>query len=794
MPRIRLKCLLVGLTMIVGVGRVSASAPTPKYAHLTRAEIISTIHKAVNYLRRTSKPGSFWEYSAPNNWAYGGPTALATYALLQAGLATGDSSLSPDSSFMRPAVKFLVKLHPRGTYVAGLQLAALTSEPISIPGYYPAIHRAADFLIDSEHNNGAYDYYWSGKKPHEPIPSRWDNSNTQYGVLGVWCAEAGGYIYPPISYWRMAEKHWRKCQNPDGGWCYQSGGASTRSMTAAGLATLYITDQYLHPEVLNVLKPNSAVKRGLAWLSKHIRTRGNLYYLYGLERVGLASGLRYIGGYNWYRMGARIILKTQSKPGEWDAGVVGAANHVIPTAYALLFLSRGLNPVIFNKLSYPGYWNLRPHDDQNITTWIGNTLEENLNWGVADIHSNPHHWLNAPILLITGDRAVTFNSRQIARLRRYVQGGGIIFSVTENDSRAFEESMHKIAAEVFPGRAMAAVPFSSSLYQIQYEISSRQFPLLGVRNSVRWLWIQCPVDLSAAWQTMATVTEAGCFELAENIDLYATGEQKPVTHLYFDHPWRKKKPGYELQAAFIHIGEPGETREPPDAVPIKSLCRFALHHGVKITYSLARYADLPVPTRTPVSYIMVSAGGKLSAATRRAVAHYIRGGGCVIMEDTKGSPLEYHHLRRMLAREFPSHPLQRMDQSILRMAVAPEVPIRHLQYTSFWTRYHGPSEQAPVYVMRLDHRIAAIITTVNLSEQWTGQNYWTINGLAASSARKAALDLLILAARQKRGGLKILRPATPLALVHKVARPKQVVAPAPVPTPTIPLPPTIELH
>jgi hypothetical protein len=793
MPNRTLRNLLLGLTMTLGAGRVSAITPAPKYMHLSRAEIIRSIHRAENYLKRKCKPGSFWEYGSPGGWAYGGPTALATYALLQAGLATGDSSLSPDSAFMRPAVRFLVNLHPRGTYVAGLQLAALTSERISIPGYFAAIRRTADFLIDSEHQNGAYDYYWSGTKPHEPVPSRWDNSNTQYGVLGVWCAEAGGFIYPPISYWQMAEKHWQKCQDPDGGWCYQSRGTSTRSMTAAGLATLYITDQYLHPGVLNTLKPNSAIERGLSWLGKHIRTHGNMYYLYGLERVGLASGLRYIGGHNWYRMGARIILRSQSKVGAWNGGVMGAAHGVIPTSYALLFLSRGLNPVIFNKLSYPGYWNLRPDDDQNITSWIGNTLEQTLNWSVADIHSDPRQWLNAPILLITGDTSVAFNTRQIARLRWYVRHGGMIFSVTENDSRAFEASMHKIAEAVFPGRSMESVPASSSLYHIQYQLNNRSYQLQGIRNSVRWLWIQCPVDLSSAWQTMETVTEAGRFQLAENIDLYATGEQKPVTHLHFDHPWRQKKPKYQVQTAFVLLDQPPDDGEPADAAPITTLCHYALHYGIDIHYTLKRYSDLPNPRHIPVAYVITGAGGNLPPQSRHAMARYVRSGGCVIIENTVGTPAEFAGLRRMLAREFPSHPLHRLQRALLESAAAPALPIRHLEYTSFWRRYHAPSRRVPVFVMQVHHRIAAMIANVNLSDQWIANHYWGINGLSTPSARKTAIDLLLIAARQYPGGIRHLLPAEPLAKTRIVTRhPKTFATPAPAPV--VPLPPTISLH
>ncbi len=763
--------------------------------HLTRAKILHAIAQAAHYIKGKYKPGSYWEITGPGGWASGGCTALATYALLQAGMATGDARLGPDATFIHRALEYLVKLHPRGTYVAGLQLAALTSEPMSIRGYHRAIHRAADFLFESEHKNGAYDYYWNGKKPHEAVPARWDNSNTQYGVLGVWCAEAGGYLYPPISYWRMAEKHWRSCQNPDGGWCYQRRGASTRSMTAAGLATLYIVDQYLHPNLLDVHRPSSALERGLSWLAKHIRTKGNLYYLYGLERVGLASGLRFIGGHNWYRMGARIILKAQEKPGEWNSGVTGASSNVIPTAYALLFLSRGLNPVIFNKLSYPGYWNLRPHDDQNATAWIGSTLEESLNWSVADIHANPHHWLNAPILMITGDKAVNFNARQIARLRWYVQHGGMIFSIAEDDSRAFDQSMVQTADQLFPGRSMVPLPASSPIFNIQYPINARQFPLAGLSNGERLLWVHSPVDLSAAWQTMATVTEGADFQLAENIDLYATGEKKPTTHLNFSHPWRAKKPAYELNAAFMHLAGKPAGGNPPNGADVHALTRFALRHGVRLDCVLHRYADFPSPARYPVAYVIVRRHGGLTAQSRHAIAHYIRQGGRMIVENYYGTPTEMKQLRSFLTREFPSHPLHRLKRSVLLTSEPPAIPIKRVKYNSYYDRYHRPSGRLPLFEMSFHHRTAVIVVAVNASSQWIRNNYWGTNAMATSSARRVALDLLIKLARESKNGLRTIAPPENLALKKRQpARMAPIAAPPPPPEPVVPLPPTINLQ
>ena len=63
---------------------------------------------------------------------------------------------------------------------------------------------------------------------------------------------------------------------------------------------------------------------------------GDLYYLWSLERVAVAYDLELIGGKDWYRWGAEIIVKNQKADGGWSD-----VYHGIPdTCFALLFLKR----------------------------------------------------------------------------------------------------------------------------------------------------------------------------------------------------------------------------------------------------------------------------------------------------------------------------------------------------------------------------------------------------------------------------------------------------------------------
>ena len=57
----------------------------------------------------------------------------------------------------------------------------------------------------------------------------WDNSNSQYGLLGVWSgAETGIRVLP--TFWSEVQKHWTDDQLPDGQWHYRSGDPEPRPL------------------------------------------------------------------------------------------------------------------------------------------------------------------------------------------------------------------------------------------------------------------------------------------------------------------------------------------------------------------------------------------------------------------------------------------------------------------------------------------------------------------------------------------------------------------------------------
>jgi hypothetical protein len=183
-------------------------------------------------------------------------------------------------------------------------------------------------------------------------------------------------------------------------------------MTTAGLASMFLCyDNLLYDGFVKCDQGEKVqavlrfLNKGLDWMDKNFGSIAQgggqwwYYLLYGVERVGLASGYKYFGKADWYKLGAERLLRSQGADGAWQGGV----GPVVDTSYALLFLVRGRHAILFNKLEYDGDWNDRPRDMAKLTQWIGKEFEETtVNWQIINLKVKPEEWLDAPILYISG--------------------------------------------------------------------------------------------------------------------------------------------------------------------------------------------------------------------------------------------------------------------------------------------------------------------------------------------------------------------------------------------------------
>lgn len=498
-----------------------AAAQSPP---ITDETVDQAVTRAMEWLKTQRNSAGHWEKSEQptddRDWA--GDSALALLALLYAGE-------NPRQDDMQQSLAWLSSQSIKGTYVYGTRAHVLALVPGS--RYRRRLDDDLTWLMEAAYprgsrNPGAYDY--ESRKGAQR--GHWyDNSNSQFAVLGVWMAsEAGANVPGAEQYWQLIQDHWLREQRDDGGWGYKDDQTSSGSMSAAGLATLFVVLDRLHArsghrQADNLLR---AINSAMTWLGReftpdnpHGSRQWKYYYLYGVERAGRASGRKYFRGRDWFRVGAADLLAGQQTDGSWRGGMTSLRD----TTFAMMFLCHGRAPLLFNKLEHGVDWDYKLRDLAGLTRYAEHTFERLLNWQIVDLKGSIDDLMEAPVLYMTGQNAWTFSEAEVQKLREYCLRGGLLLSVADRQDAGYVAWFESLARKLFPNYPLRPVVEGHPLLSgdVQFAIDDPP-PLLEAHNGVRPLILLCKTDIANSWNRYQTRSQQKDFNLGCNIYLYAT--------------------------------------------------------------------------------------------------------------------------------------------------------------------------------------------------------------------------------------------------------------------------------
>jgi len=399
-------------------------------------------------------------------------------------------------------------------------------------------------IIAGQANAGDGDGGWRYKLNR----ADYDFSVSQWPLLALYEAGRVGIEFPPDVF-RQARQLYFRGQHTDGGWGYQMGGQSYGSMTAAGLASLYIISDFIEPasgcpcvngrSQSSTLDIERRMDLALGWLSKNFVAERNphcdwktfdhvYYWLYSVERVGIAAGYKYFGQSNWYKEGVRFLLDRQRPDGSWaeydPTAAMAAANwgggRVSDTCFALLFLYKGRAPVLFNKLRFEGTWNAHRRDVANLTAYIERNKEQMFNWQIVDLAAPLDELHDAPILYLSAESVPRFSAQDKAKLRAFTDSGGTILFEASCGNPLVRKWFHEFVKEVWPEWPLEPLGPTHAVFTDPYPLTQRP-ELLGINDGLRTILFFAMDDVSCPWQTRAYAAKEYLFQWAINLFTYA---------------------------------------------------------------------------------------------------------------------------------------------------------------------------------------------------------------------------------------------------------------------------------
>ena len=713
---------------------------------LTARAIRTAIDDSVMYLRSIQQPNGMItsEHS-------GGSHALATLAWLAAG---GNPASDPQ---LRKALDYLLTLNPNNTYHRGVRANVWEYALRKVPHetkYRDALKADYDWLMEALKINGKAWRYTKTSKDY-------DNSCSQYGVLGIWAASRAGFD-PGKEFWKKMSTHFRWSQNGDGGWGYQKGRGSNPNMATAGLASMFLVfDMDLGKNYYSAENPRTfadgdaaavldSIARGMKWLGAQKAGKNDGYYLYGIERTGVASGRKYIGGEDWFKTGAATVLRSQRSNGSIPLGRWGT---ICSSSMCTLFLVYGGAPVAFNKLQYGDThdWNLNPRDLANVSKYMWLAYESPLNWHTVSIDA-PAAEFEAPILFISGSKAARFTDEQVAKLREYIQRGGTIMAEPSDHSKDFAKSMQQLIGRIYPaneypGHKLKQLPNDHGIYTVLRQQWQSRPNLQGVSDGSRTVFVMSDSYMSADWQMNRI--ESDSFKLAMNLLFYATDlgtlEGKFASVIPNTPRVQARKESYKM-ARMIFSNDESPRDWDAGAMSWKTTAPLFLHAtGAQLHHGTINLAK---DETKDINLIHISGRHtlKLTDVERKGLKQFVTDGGTLLVDAYGGSTTfaksaaaELESLFGKLKPLANDHVLceGRFEGGTdLSSQIKFKLPARRT------LRQRGESSNSQkLQVAKVDGRTAVIFSEFDLSAAMAGIENYKTAGYKPESARRIAVNI-----------------------------------------------------
>ena len=729
---------------------------------LTDSTVQAAVRAIVDELYRRRDPRHDWD---PVPWnpdrdgqssQVGGYTPLVVLALLHA----GESYQEPR---LREAIDRLEHATLSGTYAVAVRTHVWALLPDKFAG---RLAQDTRWIVERfQGGPGGWSY-------EQPSRSGWyDNSLAQYGALALWEAAKRGV---PVAdrYWQRLEQRFIENQFPDGGWNYRANQPVSGSMTAAGLTTLFITQDLLHARDAVDLddRPQypyeQAIDRGLRWMDEHFSVAGNpgkntyfFYYLYGVERVGLASGYASFGGRDWFRAGAAAIINRLCTVDAGSGAVSmrrassrSGAVQVRRLAFALLFLSRGRVPLALNKLMVPGIaWNNRPRDVANLTHWISRETETQLNWQIVSLDDEPESWLDASVLYLASDERLPWSApgadgarlgEPLRKLRRYLDLGGLLLAVGEGPRPAFARSLEQDGSAMYPQLTWRRLPRDHPAYSLLYTARGKRPRLRGLSNGVRDLIILASgMDLPAIFQARNTKA-AAAWTTAAHVYLYASEMNHPRQRLDRHVPLESHRSdaGHGRTRTILRATHDGNWNPEPLALEV-----FAgtIHLDISVSdHPLAEIAAVDPPPELVL--VCGIEHREFTAAQQRAVKEYVDAGGVILFE-TPGGRGDFTRGAEAMATALFGIPVRRLVDT--RIITGDGLPgssnLSRIDYRPYAQQVFAVRETTPrLRGLVIDGQPRVLFSREDISHALLDQPCWGIAGYKPDSARRLLANIL----------------------------------------------------
>ncbi len=746
-------------------GQPTEDRPEGPAFRTSEGRVITAARERVAYM----EPAGHFHPEQPGSKS-GGASALATLALLEAGLTHNNPQIQAALRYLETReMPFVYSRALRANVYA--HLVSRVRDRQLQAHFRELLRRDMRWLEQAMSEDGWYHY---GAKTGR---GQGDHSCSQFGVLGMWaCANVNMEISE--GYWEAVEQQWLQTQGANGGWGYIGRPPdveprrepddpplrtlATATMTTAGVNTLYVVLDKLHTRLeapyqwLKGARPNpqvrsaiaqdfAAIQRGLDWLANNGGVTAESawpgYQKFGLERLGVASGLKYIGNTDWYA-----------------ANVDGIVNHAwtgepVTDGFYLLFLVHGQAPILFNKLQWgnPDQWNYYFRDLHYLCRFLNMEFETVNKWQIVTLDSPLHDLQDAPILYISGSGEFAPTGEKARKLRDYCEAGGTLVGHPNRGDAKFTASFKKTFTEIFKDRkyAFEALDKDHPVYSTHFGKGGenrfkREVPLEGMDDGGRTFIFLVGGDIAGAWHQNRSMTHGDAFKIMANIRYYAApgndwlpGRLRPKTL-----PGEPAKPRGTLKIGRVQHAADWDAN-PTAWGRMGSILKHT--HGVSIDETKGVILDDAAALKDfDILHITGYGRLKLNAAQQGVLKKYMADGGLVLIDADTGDQDFATSAGKLVDEMYPEKSiLLPIDHPIVQGGPAGTKPLAKLRPTP-WSGGKLRGRSAPPFTaIKEADRICLLLAPFDLSASMDGHYIYGMYGYRRDSVLQIMTNLLM---------------------------------------------------
>lgn len=408
-------------------------------------------------------------------------------------------------------------------------------------------------------------------------------------------------------------------------------------------------------------------------------------------------------------------------------------------------------------------WNLCPADLQSLMRSAGSALGVRYGSQTVSLATFEADPTTTPLLFVSGTRRLRMDAEQLAKLRLYVQRGGLLVFDSVAGSPWFTDSVRATLAQLFPDRPLRRLPADHPLLHAAVDIPTAGFGRNppGDQPALEGLYVGCrvgvllsPYGLGCGWdgRTVPGLPQAVFYDvetagrLGVNLVAYALG--------YAETGLEEAKP--ELFGAV-------DAAAPSDELVLSQLTHsghWDVHPGAAA--ALLRRAAGTLAVRVSLRRQVVdpgkdALGGRTFAYLSglddfsfddTAIANlrrFLANGGTLLVNNGLGLATFDAAARRELARLLPDQPLKPIptDHALLRSG---PFPIGEVHLSPAARAAEPKLAAAALEGITIGGDLRVIYSRLDLEAGWLGCEHPMMRGYEADTAMALGLDLLVYAA------------------------------------------------